>query len=76
MKFKFTKHSLERAKQRGISIQEIFITLESPDCLKNSVCNRKKFIKKFKNKFLIVVVEEKDDYLLVITVFKTSKKEC
>ena len=76
LRFKFTRHSLERAKQRGISIDEIKLALEYPDCIRNSIIGRKKYIKKLNRKFLIVIVEEKESYFLIITVFKTSKKEC
>ncbi len=69
MKIIFTKHALERMKERDIGFKEVKSTLKNPDKIANN-----RYIKKIDSYVLIVVVnEESKGVIKIVTVFKSSK---
>ncbi len=72
-RIRYTLHALERMAQRGISNEEVEKCIGSPDSLIRREVVRA--VKDMGDKVLVVVYRLEDDYTLVITAFKSSKKE-
>ncbi len=69
MKVIFTKHALERMKERGIGFEDVEKTLKNYDRVIGN-----KYIKKINSYVLVVVVsKESEEVIKIITVFKSSK---
>ena len=68
----FTKHALERIKERKIKIEIVIDTLRSPDkTFKNKETT--KYVKKINSKVIVVIASLKNNSIKIITVFKSSK---
>ncbi len=73
IKVKYTLHALERMFQRGISKEEVEACIKSPD---NSIRGEViKSVRDVGDKVLVVVYRLERNYALVITAFKSSRKE-
>ncbi len=72
-KIRYTLHALERMAQRGISKEEVEKCIISPDSLIKGEVVRA--VKDTGDKVLVVVYRMEDDHALVITTFKSPKKE-
>lgn len=81
MKIVFTKHSLERAKERAINEKELRSVINFPDKIDKSSQNNKRFLikkiyynKKLKADHLLMIICEKEKRIIkVITIIDTSK---
>lgn len=81
MKIKFSRHALERMRERGISQQLVIKAIKFPDKIEKSVVNPSRFlIKKLyfneklqKEHLLMIICEAKPDFIEVITIIDTSK---
>ena len=81
MKIVFTKHSLERAKERAINTKELRDAINFPDKIDKSSQNNKRFLikkiyynEKLKADHLLMIVCEKEKRTMkVITIIDTSK---
>lgn len=81
MQIRFTKHALERMGERGITKDQVEQAIEFPDKIGRSVLNPARFVVKkiyfnihlAKNHLLMVIYEEKDNEVYVITIVDTSK---
>ena len=81
MKIVFTKHSLERAKEREISERELKYAILHPDKIdKSSQNNKRGLIKKiYYNKkleadnLLMIICEKEKRSIKIITIIDTSK---
>ncbi len=72
-RIRYTLHALERMAQRGISKEEVEGCIKSPDqAIRGEVVRA---IKDIGDKALVVVYRLEGDYALVITAFKSSKRE-
>lgn len=63
----FTRHTLLKLKQRGITKSVVKQTLKSPNYKFSSYSNRSIAYKKFDKVYLKVVYKIEDDNLIVIT---------
>ncbi|EQB68183.1 MAG: DUF4258 domain-containing protein [Cuniculiplasma sp.] len=68
----YSKHSLERMHQRGISKETVELTILRPDRTQYKV-EEKVAIKTIDKSVVIVVFKEMDDVIFVITTYKSSK---
>ncbi len=66
---KFTNYSERRRKQRGIAHLMIEEVLERPDYIKKTYEGRRMAFKKTNGKNLVVVFEEKENYIRIITLY-------
>ena len=81
MEIIFTKHSLERAKERAINKKDLNRAICCPDKIDQSSKNSKRILvkkiyynKKLKTDHLLMIICEKEsDILKVITIIDTSK---
>ena len=81
MKIVFTKHSLERAKERAIDKKELRDAIHFPDKVDRSSQNNKRFLikkiyynEKLKADHLLMIICEKEKRIIkVITIIDTSK---
>ncbi len=81
MRIIFTKHSLERAKERLISEKELRLAINHPDKIDKSSQNNKRFLIKkiYHNKklkadhLLMIICEKKKGIIKIITIIDTSK---
>lgn len=69
----FVPHALERMNERGINKEEVIAALSYPDDIDLTDENRKIAQRFIEGKLLRVVYEEKEDTIIVITVYRTSK---
>jgi hypothetical protein len=81
IKITFTRHALQRLKERGLSEKEVKKFITNPDKIAPSLKHQKRFlIKKIywnqklqKDHLLLIIVEKENSVLKVITVIDTSK---
>ena len=81
MKIVFTKHSLERAKERAINEKDLRDAIYFPDKIDKSSQNNKRFLikkiyynEKLKADHLLMIVCEKEKRIIkIITIIDTSK---
>lgn len=81
MKIIFTKHSLERAKERLISKKELRFAIHYPDKIDKSSQDNKRFLikkiyynKKLKTDHLLMIICEKENSIIkIVTIIDTSK---
>jgi hypothetical protein len=81
IKIAFTKHALERLKERGISEKEVREFIKNPDKIERSLKSPNRFlIKKIyfnrklkKDHLLLIILEKENSILKVITIIDTSK---
>jgi len=81
MKITFTKHSLERAKERSINKKDLNRAIYYPDKIDQSSKNSKRIlIKKIyyngklkADHLLMIICEKESDVLKVVTIIDTSK---
>jgi hypothetical protein len=68
----YSKHSLERMRQRGISKEIVELTILTPDKMRYKE-EEKVAIKTIDGSAVIVVFKEIDDVMFVITTYRSSK---
>ncbi len=68
---RFTKHALERMKQRGISVDDVRSAVNAPDRVITN--GETKFLKRIGKRALVVIARHINGEVVVITAFKTSK---
>jgi len=81
MRIKFSPHSLERIKERGIDKKVVTEAIKFPDKIEISGINKNKFlIKKIyyhqklkRDHLLIIVVEKANTVLKIVTIIDTCK---
>jgi hypothetical protein len=81
MKIVFTKHALERMKERGVSEAEVKSFIRNPDKVEYSLKVPIRFlIKKIylnwklkRDHLLLIILEKENSILKVITIIDTSK---
>lgn len=80
MKIKFSSHSLERIKERGISKEIIVDAIGLPDKVEISKISNRFLVKKVychqkfkKDHLLMIICEKENNVLKVITIIDTSK---
>ena len=73
----FTTHAIQQLKERGISKSFVADSIKTVSVIKKQSDGRFQYIKTYKEKqkafLLIVIIEESEGELSVITAFKTSK---
>ena len=69
----FVPHALERMNERGINKEEVIATLSYPDDIDLTDENRNIAQRFIEGKLLRVVYKEKEDTIIVVTVYLTSK---
>ena len=73
MNIVFSKHSLLKLGQRGISREKVMDTLERPDYILPSYSDRMKAYKKFGKLYLKVVFKREEGDIFVITQYWEEK---
>jgi len=72
MKLIFTRHALERIKQRGIMLREVVVCLDSPDKIDHK--NGTRFMKLIgENRILILACTIKNESCKIRTAYITSQ---
>lgn len=72
----FTKHAVLQLKIRAISQTEVRLALISPDKIIKQTTKRRRAIKKLNQRYLLIVIYEQDnDTIEIITAFRTSKTD-
>lgn len=69
----FIPHAEERLKDRGIPRELVISTIEKPDSLDEGYGGRKVAQRSLNGKLIRVIYEERDDEILIITAYITSK---
>ncbi len=69
----YTKHAVERAKERGIEIKDIEACIKNPDSVTRDSMGNLRFMKRKDSKVLVVVSRKEDSKTVVITCFLSSK---
>lgn len=69
----FIPNARERLKDRGIPKELVISILEKPDSLEERYAGRKVAQKSLNGKLIRVIYEERDDEILIITAYITSK---
>ncbi|MEM3641611.1 MAG: DUF4258 domain-containing protein [Candidatus Bathyarchaeia archaeon] len=73
MSFQFSRHALEKARKRGISMSKIYQALEDPDELYEDIEHKTKIaIKKTNSKLVILAYTKEKETVKVITVYYTK----
>ena len=81
MQMRFTRHAKERMEERGVTEDDVRRTVEFPDKIGRSVISPSRFIVKNvyyntalgKKHLLMVIYEERNEGVLVVTIIDTSK---
>jgi hypothetical protein len=68
----YSRHAIERMKQRNISREVIEISVANPEKIEDRG-NESILIKKLETKVLVVVFRKTDDVIFIITAYITSK---
>lgn len=75
--FAFTQHALEEMKERGIAKPVVISVLNEPDQIVpgygGRVCHQSVIRMRGKNYLIRVIVDEREDPIRVITVYRTSQ---
>ena len=72
MKIVYSLHALERIRQRGINKKLIVLCIQKPD-RSEELEGAYRSIKKIDNKVIVVIYRKKDDKVVVITAYISSK---
>ncbi len=72
MKIVYTLHALERIRQRGIDRELIILCIQNPD-KSERLENIYRCVKKVNDKVIVVFYDKKDDKIIVITAYLSSK---
>ena len=75
MSIKFTKHALQRIKNRKISKVEVLDTIKNPDILKEDTYGNSVAQKEIDKQLLRVFYFSEGNAKIVITAYKTSNIE-
>jgi len=81
MKIRFSSHSLERIKERGIARKDIIGAIKFPDKIEISKVAKNRFLVKKvyyhqelkKDHLLMIICEKEKDILKIVTIIDTSK---
>ena len=81
MQIRFTRHAKERMEERGVTEEDVQRAIEFPDKIGRSVLSHARYIVKKvyynvslgKKHLLMVIYEERNEGVLVITIIDTSK---
>lgn len=71
---KISKHAQERAKERGISIEQIELTVKEAKEVIDVKFGRKAAFKRFGEEYLVVIYEKRNNEIVVVTTLKVDKK--
>jgi len=72
VKIVYTLHALERIRQRGIDRELIILCIQNPD-KSERLENIYRCVKKVNDKVIVVFYDKKDDKIIVITAYLSSK---
>lgn len=83
MDIRFTKHAKERMRERSITEEDIHRALALPDRVDRSIVSAVRFVAKkvyynthlAEKHLLMVICEEEDEAILIVTIIDTSKIE-
>lgn len=65
---RFNKHSRRRMKERGVTEEEVEITIKEPELREASIKERENAYKFIGNRFLRVTLKEESSHIMIITV--------
>ena len=74
MKIRFSRHALNRAKERSIDLKQIEEVLRNPTETIDVKFGRKASYRQYNDKFIVVIFEEHDDEIVVVTVLRVDKE--
>ncbi len=69
----FIQHALDRLKERGISEELVIEVIRNPDNIDTKSEGRKIAQKLIKGKLLRIVFDDKEESIVVISAYSTSK---
>jgi len=73
VEIRFSEHALRRAKERGIDIELVKSAIRDPVDVVDVKFGRKASYKQFDGYYLVVILEEQKDEIVVVTVLKVDK---
>ncbi len=71
---RLSEHAIERAKERGIDLNHVELTVREPVEVINVKFGRKAAFKQFGEKYVVVIYEERNDEIIVVTTLKVDKE--
>ncbi len=74
MKIRLSSHALKRAKERSIDLKRIEEVLRNPTETIDVKYGRKASYKQYDDKFIVVIFEEHDDEIVVVTVLGVDEE--
>ncbi len=74
MKIRLSSHALKRAKERSIDLKQIEEVLRNPTETIDVKYGRKASYKQYDDKFIVVIFEEHDDEIVVVTVLGVDEE--
>jgi len=74
MQIKFTKHALERVKERKVTTKQVLLTIKKPDFKTLEEEDLLSVYKKFNHLALKVVLKQEEDEIRVVTVHWVEKE--
>ena len=73
-RIRLSSHALKRAKERSIELKQIKEVLKNPTETIDVKFGRKASYRRYDDKFIVVIFEERDDEIVVVTVLKVDEE--
>ena len=71
---RFSKHSLRRAEERGITLEQIELVVQEPSEVIDVKFGRKAAFRQFGEKYVVVIYEERNNEIVVVTTLKVDRE--
>jgi len=70
---KYDRHAKRRMKERGVTEEEVEMTINNPDYIEPSIKERKNAYRFINDRFLRVTFKEESNHILIITTTVRKK---
>ena len=71
---RFSKHSLRRAEERGITLEQIELVVQEPSEVIDVKFGRKAAFRQFGEEYVVVIYEERNNEIVVVTTLKVDRE--
>ncbi len=71
---RFSEHSLRRAEERGITLEQIKLVVQEPSEVIDVKFGRKAAFKQFREEYVVVIYEERNNEIVVVTTLKVDRE--
>ncbi|MBE8540068.1 DUF4258 domain-containing protein [Geoglobus acetivorans] len=71
---RFSGHALRRAEERGIDPEQVELVIREPAEVIHVKFGRKAAFRKFGEKYVVVIYEERNNEIVVVTTLKVDKE--